>query len=57
MEKVKEIKVYNTDEAAEILHVSRQTVYNYIKEGKLKAKKIGKEFRITHEELERFVSE
>ena len=48
----KDIKVYTVDEVADILQVTRRTVYNYIKEGKLNAKKIGKSWRITSKDIE-----
>ncbi len=40
------IKVYTLNEVAEILKVTRRTLYNYIKEGKLQAVKIGKSWRV-----------
>lgn len=43
-------------EAAEILRVNIMTIYRYIKAGKLKAYKIGKEFRIEKVEFERFLN-
>lgn len=36
-----EIKVYTLDEVADILKVSRRTLYTYVKEGKLPACKDG----------------
>lgn len=39
-------KFYKTNELAEILQVNIMTIYRYIKSGKLKAYKIGKEYRI-----------
>ena len=52
-----EIKVYTVDEVAELLQVTRTTVYAYIKSGKLKAKKIGKYYRITEENLRAFLDD
>ncbi len=49
-------KVYTLDELAEFLHVTRRTLYNYIKGGKLKAVKIGREWRVTDEVLKEFLS-
>jgi excisionase family DNA binding protein len=40
---------------AEKLGVNIMTIYRYIKAGRLKAYKIGKEFRIDKEEFERFM--
>ena len=51
-----EIRVYTTEEVAEILQVTKRTVYNYIKTGALKAVKIGKYWRISAENLEEFIS-
>ena len=33
-------QLYTPQEAAELLHVSRRTVYSYIKDGKLEASKL-----------------
>lgn len=48
------MKVYTIEEIAEMLHVTRRTVYSYVKSGKLKAVKIGKYWRITEENLKTF---
>lgn len=50
-----EIKVYSLDEVQDILKVTRRTLYNYIKAGKLKAVKIGKYWRVSHDALQEFV--
>jgi excisionase family DNA binding protein len=49
-----ELAVYTADEAAERLNLHVKTVRRYIREGKLKAKRIGKEYRITRADLEEF---
>lgn len=51
-----EMKVYTIDEVATLLHVTRRTIYTYIKDGKLKAVKIGKYWRITEKALEAFLT-
>lgn len=51
-----ELKVYTIDEVVQLLHVTRRTIYTYIKEGKLKAVKIGKYWRVTQKNLEEFLS-
>ncbi len=51
-----ELKVYTIEEVVNLLHVTRRTVYSYIKEGKLKAVKIGKYWRVTEKNLEDFLS-
>jgi len=47
---------YTAQELAETLQVNIMTIYRYIKAGKLKAYKIGKEFRIDQVEFERFLN-
>jgi len=46
---------YTAEELADKLRVNIMTIYRYIKAGKLKAHKLGKEFRITKEEFDRFL--
>ncbi len=46
-------KEYSPAEAAELLNVTRQTIYNWINRGELKATRYGKRIiRITESELE-----
>lgn len=47
-----DIEIYTLVEIEEILQVTRRTIYNWIKDGKLKAFKVGKEWRVTREALE-----
>ena len=47
---------YLAEELAEKLRVNIMTIYRYIKAGRLKAYKIGKEFRIERSEFERFMN-
>jgi len=42
---------YSTSEVANILHLSRISVFNRIKNGKLKAEKIGRNYIISHDSL------
>lgn len=49
------IKVYTTEEVAEILKVENNDVLNLIYDGRIQFLKIGDMFRITHEHLERFL--
>ncbi len=46
---------YTAQELADKLRVNVMTIYRYIKAKKLKAHKIGKEFRIAKDEVERFL--
>lgn len=49
--------LYTPQQVADILDINYQTVLKYIKEGKLKAAKIGSNYRIRREDLERFLEE
>ena len=42
-------------EVSEILKVTERTLYNYIKEGRLKVQKIGGKWIITEENLRKFI--
>ena len=46
---------YTTYELAEMLKINVMTVYRYIKSGKLIAHKLGKEYRVSKVDLERFL--
>lgn len=46
---------YKAEDLAEKLDVNIMTIYRYIKAGKLRAYKIGKEFRIDKQEFEQFL--
>ena len=50
----KEKEFYKADELAEKLEVNVMTIYRYIKSGKLKAYKLGKEFRINKKDFDIF---
>ena len=49
-------KFYTVQEVADLLQVHWQSVLNYIKNGKLKALKLGKGYRISQEALDEFIS-
>lgn len=49
------ITVYTVDDIAELLQVSQRTVYDYLRSGKLKGKKIGKSWKVTEEALRAFL--
>jgi putative molybdopterin biosynthesis protein len=44
------------EEVANILKVTKMTIYRYIKAGKLTAYKVGKDFRINKQEFDKFLS-
>ena len=48
------MRVYTPEEVAEQLKLSVQTVWRYIREGKLKAARFGKTYRISEEQLREF---
>ena len=50
-----EKEFYTAEELAEKLRVNIMTIYRYIKAGKIKAYKIGKEFRIDKSEFDNFL--
>lgn len=49
--------VYTVEQVAEILQVSVHTVRRLIKEGKIKAVRVGIQLRVTKEELDRFLQQ
>lgn len=49
------IKLYTLQEVANILRVSRQTIYNYVTAKRLRATKYGKEYRVTEDDLQGFI--
>ena len=50
-----EKEFYTAEELAEKLRVNIMTIYRYIKAGKIKAYKIGKEFRIDKIEFNKWL--
>ncbi|MBD3282351.1 MAG: helix-turn-helix domain-containing protein [Candidatus Portnoybacteria bacterium] len=53
---IKQKEFYLVEELANKLRVSNMTIYRYIKAGKIKAYKIGKEFRIDDKEFNKFLN-
>lgn len=57
MTNTKEIeKSYTPKEVSELMQVSRQTVYNWVTAGTVKAFKIGNNLRITESEVKKLQS-
>lgn len=52
-----ENRFYTIDQVAEILDIHHKTVRKFIKEGKLKANKLGKQWRISQMDLDSFTQE
>lgn len=51
----KEKEFYKAEDLAKLLDVNIMTIYRYIKAGRLKAYKIGREFRIDKIEFQAFL--
>ena len=49
-------KFYTAQELADMLDYNIMTIYRYIKAGKLKAYKVGKEFRVDKKEYNNFLN-
>lgn len=56
MEKMENKEFYKAEDLAEKLDVNIMTIYRYIKGGRLKAYKIGKEYRIDKVEFQSFLN-
>ncbi len=52
---MKEKEFYKAENLAELLEVNIMTIYRYIKAGRLKAYKLGREFRIEKKEFNTFL--
>lgn len=52
---IKEKEFYKAEDLAELLEVNIMTIYRYIKAGRLKAYKIGREYRIDKMEFHNFL--
>ena len=53
---MKEKEFYRAEDLASLLEVNIMTIYRYIKAGRLKAYKIGRDFRIDKVEFKRFLN-
>ena len=53
---MKDKPFYKAENLAELLEVNIMTIYRYIKAGRLKAYKLGREFRIDKVEFEKFLN-
>ena len=49
------LKLYNLDELSKILEVNKVTLRGYIEQGRLKAVKVGRSYRVTEEDLREFL--
>jgi len=48
---------YTTEEVAELLKISAKTVREMIKDKRLQAVRVGKEYRITEDQIRQYVEE
>ena len=55
-EDIMSIKLYSLKEVAKLLDVTERTLHNYIKTGKLKGQKIGGKWKISDENLKKFIN-
>jgi len=55
MSKMKEDVVLTTDEATRYLRISKPTLLKHIRHGKIKAVKVGREWRFLQSELYKFL--
>jgi excisionase family DNA binding protein len=55
MKTIKEKPFYKAEELAKLLEVNIMTIYRYIKAGRLKAYKLGREFRIEKGDFNSFL--
>ena len=53
---LEEIKLYALPEVSKITGVSYRTLQNYVKDGKIKAVKIGGKWRVTEENIRAFLT-
>lgn len=49
------LEMYTLKEVCEMLRISRRTIYNLLKDGKLKGVKVGREWRFSREQIEEFL--
>ncbi|MEI8130649.1 MAG: helix-turn-helix domain-containing protein [bacterium] len=54
---MKDKEFYRAEELAQLLEVNIMTIYRYIKAGRLKAHKIGRDFRIDKKSFNDFLKE
>ena len=54
---MEELKIYTVKEVADLLKVSKMTISRYIQSGKLKSSKLGRMYRITDDDLRKFLAD
>ena len=56
MTEIKDIKLYNIEEAAKLIGVCKRTMHTYIKAGRIKARKIGGRWTLTEKSIAEFLT-
>lgn len=56
MKDLDEMRVYTLSEIMPVLGCTRPTLMNYISSGRLKAVKIGGKWKVSHDNLKKFVN-
>lgn len=51
-----DLKLYSLSEVSELIGVTHRTAWNYVKAGKIKATKIGGGWKVTEENLKKFIN-
>ena len=51
-----ELRIYTMQEACDLLKITRMSMYRYMRAGKLKGSKIGRDWRFTEEQLKDFLN-
>ena len=51
------MKIYNLDEVCELLKMNKQTIRKYIRNGKLKASKVGTHYMVQDEAIKEFLKD
>ena len=54
---VQKLKFIKPREVAQLLQLNTLTIYEYIRQGKLRAAKFGRNYRIEEKDVEKFVNE
>ena len=54
---MEELKIYTVKEVADLLKVSKMTISRYIQSGKLKSSKLGRMYRLTDDDLRKFLAD
>ena len=56
MKEIEGVKMFDLEELTEKLTLTKRTLYNYIKKGKLKSQKIGKCHFVSENNLRKFLN-